>query len=575
MKKTVLAMALMTCLAAHGQEKWTLRQCIDYAMQNNITLKQSQVKRAISTETRKASEAALLPSLSASTNQTLGYRPWTESGTVTVNNGTVSSKVHKTYYNGTYGINAQWTVWNGNKNHNQVKLDRLSEEQANLTVQETANTIQEKIADLYVQVLYTNEAIAVNELSLEASRKNEERGQQMVQVGKMSKADLAQLSSQRATDEYNLIAAKTDLADCKLQLKQLLEITGEQEFDVALPTADDAQALADIPDLLSVYEAALAQRPEIKNAELALQASDVQRKIARAGYMPTISMTGGVGTSTSTNNANEWGQQMVRVGKMSKADLAQLSSQRATDEYNLIAAKTDLADRKLQLKQLLEITGEQEFDVALPTADDAQALADIPDLLSVYEAALAQRPEIKNAELALQASDVQRKIARAGYMPTISMTGGVGTSTSTNNANEWGQQMKTNFDASAGVGVSVPIFDQRKTRTAINKANLQREEALLNMESKRKTIYQNVEGYWLDAQSYQQKFRAAIANVESETQSYSLLSEQFELGLKNIVELMTGKARLVKAQQNMLQSKYMTILSLQMLKFYRGEEITI
>ena len=86
---------------------------------------------------------------------------------------------------------------------------------------------------------------------------------------------------------------------------------------------------------------------------------------------------------------------------------------------------------------------------------------------------------------------------------------------------------------------------------------------------------QNVEGYWLDAQSYQQKFRAAIANVESETQSYSLLSEQFELGLKNIVELMTGKARLVKAQQNMLQSKYMTILSLQMLKFYRGEEITI
>ena len=437
-------MALMTCLAAHGQEKWTLRQCIDYAMQNNITLKQSQVKRAISTETRKASEAALLPSLSASTNQTLGYRPWTESGTVTVNNGTVSSKVHKTYYNGTYGINAQWTVWNGNKNHNQVKLDRLSEEQANLTVQETANTIQEKIADLYVQVLYTNEAIAVNELSLEASRKNEERG-----------------------------------------------------------------------------------------------------------------------------------QQMVLVGKMSKADLAQLSSQRATDEYNLIAAKTDLADRKLQLKQLLEITGEQEFDVALPTADDAQALADIPDLLSVYEAALAQRPEIKNAELALQASDVQRKIARAGYMPTISMTGGVGTSTSTNNANEWGQQMKTNFDASAGVGVSVPIFDQRKTRTAINKANLQREEALLNMESKRKTIYQNVEGYWLDAQSYQQKFRAAIANVESETQSYSLLSEQFELGLKNIVELMTGKARLVKAQQNMLQSKYMTILSLQMLKFYRGEEITI
>lgn len=434
----------MSCLAAHAQEKWTLRQCIDYAMQNNITLKQSQLKRATATETRKASLAALLPSLTASTNQTVGYRPWTEAGAVTVDNGTVSSKVHKTYYNGTYGINAKWTVWDGNKNHNQVKLDRLSEEQANLTVQETANTIQEQIADLYVQVLYTNEAITVNELSLEASRKNEERGQQMVQIGKMSKADQAQLSSQRATDEYNLIAAKADLADCKLQLKQLLEITGEQEFDVAVPTADDTQALVDIPNLLGVYEAALAQRPEIKNAELALQASDVQRKIARAGYMPTVSLTGGVGTSTSTNNSNEWGQ-----------------------------------------------------------------------------------------------------------------------------------QMKTNFDASAGVGISVPIYDQRKARTAVNKAHIQHEEALLNMEKKRKAIYESVEGYWLDAQSNQQKFRAAIANVESESESYSLLSEQFELGLKNIVELMTGKARLVKAQQNMLQAKYLTILSLQMLKFYQGEEITI
>lgn len=444
MKRTFLALALLMGLTAQAQKKWTLRECLDYAMQNNITLRQSQLKKQTATETRKQSQAALFPSLNASTNQTVGYRPWKESGTVTVENGTVSNKVQKTYYNGTYGLNASWTVWDGNKNHNQIKLNRLAEEQAELTMEETANSIQEKIAQLYVQVLYLNEAIAVNQQSLEASKKNEERGQQMLEVGKMSKADVAQLSAQRATDEYNLVEAQSNLADYKLQLKQLLEITGDQPFDVAMPTASDAQALAEIPSLNSVYEAALQQRPEIKNAELSLQSSDVQMKIAKAGHMPTVKITGGVSTSTTSNSTNEWGP-----------------------------------------------------------------------------------------------------------------------------------QMKTNFNASAGVGVNVPLFDLRQTRTAVNKAKIQHEEALLTIESKRKDLYLDVEGYWLDAQNNQQKFRAAQSSVNSEQQSYDLLSEQFQLGLKNIVELMNGKTNLLKAQQNKLQSKYMTILSLQLLKFYQGETINI
>ena len=123
----------------------------------------------------------------------------------------------------------------------------------------------------------------------------------MMQVGKMSKADLAQLTAQRTTDEYNIVDAESKLASCKLELKQLLEITGSQTFDIAMPAASDQQALATIPSLSSVYEQALLQRPEIKNTELALQSTTLQEKIARAGYLPTVSMTGGVGTSTSSN----------------------------------------------------------------------------------------------------------------------------------------------------------------------------------------------------------------------------------------------------------------------------------
>ena len=444
MKKGLLILATMMSLSMSAQEKWTLRECIDYAMQNSITLKQAHLTKQTATETRKQSQAALFPSLSASSNQSFGYRPWQSSGMATVSNGTVNSSVTKTYYNGTYGINASWTLWNGNQNHNQVKANKLSEEQAELKIEQSANSIQEQIAQLYVQILYMNEAIGVNRESLEASKKNEERGQEMVNVGKMSKADLAQLSAQRAMEEYNLVEAESNLANYKLQLKQLLEITGEQAFDVAMPTASDQQALASIPSVMNVYEQALTLRPEIKNTELALQASDVQLKIARAGYLPTLSMTGGVGTSTTSNNSNKWGE-----------------------------------------------------------------------------------------------------------------------------------QMKTNFDASAGIGISIPIFDQRKARTAVNKAKIQHEQALLDQQDQQKKLYSTIEGFWLDAQTNQEKFRAVSATVESEQQSYDLLQEQFNLGLKNIVELLNGKVSLLQAQQSKLQSKYTTILKQQLLKFYQGETMNI
>ena len=445
MKRKWIMMAMVVMgLSASAQQKWTLKDCIDYAMQNNITLKQAKLSKQSATEDKKQSQAALLPSLSASTNQSFGYRPWQFSGMTTVTNGTVNNSVTKTYYNGTYGLNASWTVWNGGQNTNQVKLNELAEQQADLQMEQTANSIQEKIAQLYVQILYMNEAISVNQQSLETSKKNEERGQKMVEVGKMSKADLAQLSAQRATDEYNMVEAESNLSNYKLQLKQLLEITGDQPFDVEVPSTTDASALATIPSLMSVYEQALSLRPEIRNTELSLQQSELQSKIAKAGKLPTVSLTGGLGTSSSSNNNNGWGK-----------------------------------------------------------------------------------------------------------------------------------QLKTNFDASAGVGVSIPIFDQRKTKTAIAKAQIQHEQALLDRQDQQKQLYQTIEGYWLDANTNQQKFRAASATVESEQQSYDLLSEQFNLGLKNIVELMTGKTNLLQAQQNRLQSKYMTILNQQLLRFYQGEAMNI
>lgn len=435
-----MAGLLLTATASYAQKAWTLDDCISYAKEHNITLQKARLQKQSAEEDVKSAKAALLPSLSASTNQSVGYRPWQDNGTTTVTNGQVNAKVNKSYYNGNYGLNASWTVWNGNRNRNTLKQNRLTAEKAEVDAEVTANSIQEQIAQLYVQILYLREAVKVSEQSLETSKKNEERGKEMVEVGKMSKADLAQLSAQRASDEYNIVESRANISKYTLQLKQLLELDGRQEFDVAVTDVTDEQALADIPGLQQVYEQALSTRPEIRSSELSIKSSDLSIKMAKAGWLPTLNMTGGLGTSTNS-----------------------LSN------------------------------------------------------------------------------------------------------------NGWGTQLKTNFDASAGLSLSIPIFDQRQTKTAVNKARIQREQALLDMQNTQKELYQTIEGYWLDAETNQAKLRSAITTEDSEQQSYDLLQEQFRLGLKNIVELMTGKDRLLTAQQNRLQSKYQAVLAQQMLIFYSGK----
>ena len=151
MKKSLLVIGVMMLetVQLSAQKLWTLQACIDYAMENNITLKKSQLQKQSATEELKGAKAALLPTLSASTNQSLGYQPWKDTGMSYVTNGTVNTKVDKTSYNGSYSLSGQWTVWNGNRNVNTIRLDELSEQQAELSAQETANSIQERIAQLF------------------------------------------------------------------------------------------------------------------------------------------------------------------------------------------------------------------------------------------------------------------------------------------------------------------------------------------------------------------------------------------------------------------------------------------
>lgn len=421
-------------------KQWTLKECINYALENNISLQKTQIKKASANEDYLQSKAALLPSLSASSSQNVSYTPWVTSGIS--GEGFTKSSVDKVYYNGSYSVMGNYVIWNGNKNRNQVKQNKLTYEAAVLDSATQAQNLQEQIATLYIQICYSTEAIKVNQESYKSSLENESRGKEFVKNGKMSQADLAQLTAQRAQDEYNIVAAESNVKNYKRQLKELLQITNDEAFDIVIPSTTDSQALASIPALNSVYASALDNRPEIKSYQNMIDQSNLNIDIAKAGKMPTISANAGVSTSSTSMNK----------------------------------------------------TG-------------------------------------------------------------------------------WGTQIKQNFNLGGGVSISIPIYDNRATKTAINKANLQKQSSMLDLKNEQTKLYSTIENYWLQANTNQSQFKAAKVSTESAKTSFELLNEQFKLGLKNIVELRTGKDNLLKAQQNELQAKYLTILNLGMLNFYKNGKV--
>lgn len=424
-------------------KQWTLSDCIDYALEHNITIRRNRISVESTQEDVKTAKADLLPSLNGSISQRVVNRPNSASGTI-ISGDNITTSQSKTSYNGSYGIDANWTVYNGSKRLNTIKQQELNSRIAELNVSESENSIEESITQLYVQILYSAEAVKVNESTLEVSRKEYERGQELFNVGSIASSDLAQLEAQVSNDNYQLVTSQATLQDYKLQLKQLLELDGDFEMALYLPQLDDSNVL-----------------------------------------------------------------------------------------------------------------------IPLPAKDD------------VYHTALSLRPEIESGKLNVETSDLSIKTARAGYLPTLSLSAGIGTTNANGSDFSFSEQVKQNWNNSLGLTLSIPIFDKRQTKSSINKAKLQRQTSQLDLLDKQKTLYKTIESLWLSANSAQQQYVAAARKLKSTETSYSLVSEQFNVGMKNTVELLTEKNNLLSAQQETLQAKYTAILNAGLLRFYQGEEINL
>ncbi len=261
-----------------------------------------------------------------------------------------------------------------------------------------------------------------------------------------------------------------------------------------------------------------------------------------------------------------------QAGLLNKADVSQFESQLAQDRYQKVADETALDGFRLQLKQLMELDGDDILQIADPTLEN-NVLAELPSKQQVYEHALSTRPELKVQQLAMDRTYIDEEIAKAGNKPVINANAGINTTNSSGSGNMF-TQLKTQWNNGIGVSMSIPIWDHGRTKNAVARARLERETAYLDMVETQKNLWKSIENYWLQAHSNQQRYLAAQEKVNYCRESFNLTSEQFRLGLKNIVEVTQDKTNLSTAIQQMLRAKYEALLNMALLKYYNGESIS-
>lgn len=423
---SLLLSGLRNATAQEASKTWTLQECLDYAYQNNIQVRQSRNNQLSGIEDTKQAKAALFPSLVASTTQSYTNYPSSE---VTDNNS----------YTGTYGITAGMTIFEGGKLRTEVKRQKVQNQMDALSVEESVNDIRIAIVQAYMQCLYAADAVRINRSTAEASKAQRDRAEEMLRTGSISRVDFAQLQSQYSSDEYQIVVAGSTLDNYKLQLKQLLELDIMEEMNPAVPGVKEENVLKALPPKNEVYETALKVMPQIRRGELGIEAAKLEEKSARAGFFPSISLSASVGTGHMSNNDFESGSQI------------------------------------------------------------------------------------------------------------------------------WNR-----FNENVGLTLNIPIFSNRKNRTAVNKVKIALNDSYLEWTSLQKELLRNVESAYLDAVSAQAQYLSAREKEKYARESYELTSEQFRVGVKNTVELITAQNEYSAAQQQVLQAKYLTLLSIELLNIYQG-----
>lgn len=294
MKKLLIIslVSLALSLPAAGQQVWSLEDCINYALDNNIKVKQS----AIAVEQREVelstAQNSMLPGVKFGGSQNFSFgRGLTEDNTYAHTNTTNTS----------FSLGMDMPLFSGLKIKNTITRSKLNLESATNDLEKIKDDIRTSVAAAYVQILYNKEILDVAERQVQIDSQQVVRLTGMAENGKASKAEVAAQKASLSKSHVTAVEAENNLHLSVLTLTQLLELPSPEGFEVVVPDESAfAEGLLPAPD--DVYDVALGIRPGIRSEKIRLDAAETSIAIAKSAYYPSLSMNGGLGTNYYTTS---------------------------------------------------------------------------------------------------------------------------------------------------------------------------------------------------------------------------------------------------------------------------------
>lgn len=281
MKKAVLIILVLLSINLHAQDhKWTLKACVDYALENNISIKQSELDLKTSEINKKDAIGNFLPSLNASASHAwsigLGQDP------VTFN------AVNSTTRNLSGGISSSIDIYKGQRNLNQLYRSNLQILAAQYQLDSMKDDISLFVANSFLQILFNKEQLKVLRLQLDISKQDLSRTQELVDAGSLPKGDILEIQATVATQEQQIVTSENALLISKIELAQTLLIEDYETFDIV-----DLNYNVPLTDILNespsvIIEKAKDTRKEVKIAETNTKIAEANLKIAKGGLQPTL-----------------------------------------------------------------------------------------------------------------------------------------------------------------------------------------------------------------------------------------------------------------------------------------------
>ncbi|MGB0525469.1 MAG: TolC family protein, partial [Flammeovirgaceae bacterium] len=277
----ILTLTLITCsFFSFGQESWSLEKCIEYALENNLSIKTNALNIQTNQEALTLAEHARYPSLnfSASHNYSWGRSidPFS------------NSPITERIQSNNFSLGGSVTVYNGSQLKNSIKQSQLNIQSSEFDLEQSKNFIVLNLANAYMNILFGIENLANAQRQVQNLDEQIERTQKLVDAGVLPKNNLLDLQSQKATNELQAVQAENALAISRLNLKQLLQLPADEELQIVIPAIPDPNTNEVIPTSSAIYTTAESIQPQIKSADIQAESAELGIELAKANYLPSL-----------------------------------------------------------------------------------------------------------------------------------------------------------------------------------------------------------------------------------------------------------------------------------------------